>query len=107
FLGLISIFLGIWVAGHVSGKLRSTVIFLILAVTVFIIKEVLKIFGFITLNNLEFLRSISNIIVILLILFAIFSLKIMVDSIVHKPLKKKRKDLGSYKRKVREKLKER
>ena len=78
--GLISLFIGIWVAGRLAGKFRIATIFLIFAIIIFIIEmasEILNIF----ITSLEFIINIAHIGVILFITFAIINMKQMIDGI--------------------------
>ncbi len=82
-IGLISVLIGIWISGRLAGKLRRAVIFLILAVIIFVVKEALKVFDFfiVGLDSLELVRDTATITIVLFILFATFSMKQMINSI--------------------------
>jgi len=87
--GLVSIFLGIWVAGRLMGKFKIAIMFLITAMIVFVIKESLTIYSctqitgsFLGIScNLEFSRCVINLVIILSILIATFCIAKMISNI--------------------------
>ena len=90
-VSLISIFFGINVMLRCSGKLRLTVIFLILAISTFAIKEIFRIF---TLNNnplfWETAIDIIYVVMVGFILLALITMNQMIKSINHNYHKKKK-----------------
>ena len=75
---LASIFIGIQVMSRLEGRLKSAVIFLILAIITIITKEFLSSIGIVYSNLIV---GIIRIITVLFILFAILNMKGMIDGI--------------------------
>lgn len=87
---LLGIIYGTLVAGRVEGKLKSAVIFLILAVIAFMIKEILMVSGLFVIEAVEFIRQGVNIAIILFIFLAVFKMKQAI-SVIDNHYKKKYK----------------
>lgn len=79
--GLVCIFIGIWVAARLSGKLRKAIVFLDTALFIFVIREILTLYIFLTAINLELIRNAVTILIIFFILLAIINMKQMIDGI--------------------------
>ncbi len=80
-IGLISIFYAIIISRRFAGKLKISVMFLIAMGVVFAIKEALKVYGILTMTNIELFKNIANIIIILLVLAALYYMQKMVNGI--------------------------
>jgi len=73
---IISLIYGIWLTFRFAGRLRAALIFLILAVLVVLIREVLVLVG---ITAESFVVGIMRLLIVLFILFAIISMKLMVN----------------------------
>jgi len=80
-IGLVSIFFGIWATRRLAGNLKSSVMFLIIAAIVFIIKEIFEIFNFLSFTTTGLIRNIGSLLIILSILLAVINMKQMIDGI--------------------------
>lgn len=79
--GLISVIFGIGVTKRVSGKLKTSVAFLVLATFGFVLVEIIKILGFLTVANLDILKNIALLAAIFFIFIATMNLRHMIDGI--------------------------
>lgn len=77
-LALASILIGIQIATRVKGKLKCTIIFLILAIAVILAREILILAGVIYPN---FINGIMRILTVLFILLAALCMKQMINGI--------------------------
>lgn len=75
---LVSILIGIWVTGRVAGKLKSAAVFLILAIAVIIVKEILALANVVYAS---FIVGIMRVATVFFILLAILSMKKMIDRV--------------------------
>ena len=80
-IGLVSIFCAIIISRKFTGKLKISVMFLIAMIVVFTIKEALKVYGILTMTNMELFKSVANIIIILLILATLCYMKKMINKV--------------------------
>ena len=85
-IGLIGIFLGIWVIGRCKGSLRSSIMFLIIAIVIFVVKESFYIFN---VTNFNVIRDIANIIIIIPLILSILSIKKIISQVDNNHNKKK------------------
>lgn len=86
-LGLIGVFIGILLIGKVTGKFRTTIIFLIITELIFTIGLVINILNVIeriSLDNLVFWNNIIDLGISLFLLFAFFSLLLMIKGVRNK-----------------------
>ena len=86
-LGLIGVFIGILLIGKVSGKFRTTIIFLIVTELIFTIGLVINILNVIeriSLDNLVFWNNIIDLGISLFLLFSFFSLLLMIRGVRNK-----------------------
>ncbi len=79
--GLICILIEIWLVGRFAGKLRLSIIFLILATLVFVIEEILEILDLFAIANLRVIKNIALGGIILFIFLASLSMKQMINGI--------------------------
>ena len=80
---VISLIIGSTVLKRTAGKLRTSIIFLISAFVVIVIKDILKIINF-SLFDIEIIRNSASILVVFLILISIVNMKRMINGIDHK-----------------------
>lgn len=86
-LGIISIFVGILIVRKVAGKLKTAMIFLVIAELIFtigIIINLLNVAERITLIDSIFLKNIINLSISLFLLFTFISLLFMIKGIRRK-----------------------
>lgn len=86
-LGLIGIFMGLILTGKFAGKLKTTVIFLTIAVIIFTIDaifNVLKVLGIIDLVNIVFWNDLFNLGIILFLLLTLYNMFSMARGIKHR-----------------------
>ena len=90
-IGLISIFLGVWIIIRLEGKLKISIIFLILAVIIFVIKESFKLWCIDSFANSDIFRSALNIIMVVFITISIFNIERIINKVDRYYNHKKRK----------------
>ncbi|MHA1667486.1 MAG: hypothetical protein ACTSUR_02415 [Candidatus Heimdallarchaeaceae archaeon] len=81
-ISLVAIGYGIWIMSRVAGKLKISVIFLILAVAVFLAEQIFYILNILKTIRLE-ISTVAHIAIAFFVLLAIMNMKGMINKIDH------------------------
>ena len=81
-ISLVAVGYGIWITSRTAGKLKISVIFLILAVVVFLAEQIFYILNILEIVRLEIL-TVAHIALVFLVLLAIVNMKRMINGINH------------------------
>lgn len=78
-IGLIGIIISVYVIGRLEGRLKKSVVFLVLSLLTFLILRIIVLFDFFNpINNLEFFRAIGQILIVIFIVAAIYETRKMI-----------------------------